>query len=244
MRLIIDIGNSRAKLAVYSSQTLIYLNIQKRLSLIIVEDLFNRFPTINMAIISDVGYKGNEIISIKDFISQNSNLVEMSYSLSFDFINKYETPQTLGLDRIAGIIGAKTIFESENILIIDAGSCITYDFIDKNNNYYGGAISPGPIMKFRALNNFTANLPLISNVSKSPMLGKNTKESIYSGVVNGSLFEIQGFIDYYKSQVSDLKIIITGGDGDFISKNLNEIILLEENLVLFGLNIILESNAK
>ena len=244
MRLIIDIGNSRTKLAVFSFFYLIYLDIQKEISIDILKNLFQRFTSINMSIISCVGISRESLSPIIDFISKNSKLIEMNSNLSFGINIKYETPNSLGVDRIAGVIGAKSLFPNQNILVIDAGSCITYDFIDKNNIYLGGGISPGFLMKFRALNNFTANLPLITHVDNSPYLGKSTHESILSGVIHGTLFEIKGFIDYYKSQVSGLKIILSGGDGDFIYKNIKEEILLEENLVLYGLNIILESNAK
>lgn len=242
MNLVLDIGNSRTKFGLFASNNLVYMEDIDSLDRDVVTDIFERFPNIKKGIVSTVSTSYTEIESFIRETNKSVALIEMNHRLETGIENKYETANTLGMDRLAGIVGGRALFEDENILVIDAGSCITYDYIDKKGRYYGGAISPGITMKFRALNNFTGNLPLVSNISKTSILGKNTVESISSGVINGSLFEVEGYIDYYRSQVSGLKVIITGGDSEFLYRNIEKETYIEKNLVLFGLNIILETN--
>ncbi|NNK40613.1 MAG: type III pantothenate kinase, partial [Winogradskyella sp.] len=160
------------------------------------------------------------------------------------FINKYETPKTLGVDRIALVSASVLHFPDQNVLIIDAGTCVTYDFITNDNNYIGGAISPGLSMRYRALNTFTAKLPLLNVQQPKSVVGKTTESSIHSGVVNGIVLEIDGVIDQYKEQFGDLTVILTGGDGKFLSNQLKNSIFANSNFLLQGLNYILQFNLK
>jgi len=156
--------------------------------------------------------------------------------------------ETIGKDRLANAVGAFVENPNQNSLVIDAGSCLTFDFIDSNNCYHGGAISPGLIMRFKALNTFTENLPLLTTDSANLVLtGANTKSSIVSGVVNGMASEIVQTIDRYRSKHPLLTIFMTGGDSGFI----NSIVEVEkngifavENLTMIGLNAILNYNDK
>ena len=134
-------------------------------------------------------------------------------------------------------------FSDKNVLIIDAGTCITYDFINTDNEYLGGAISPGIRVRYKSLNNLTANLPLLESEMPKSIIGESTDESIHSGVIYGILNEIDGVIESYKLKFSDLTVILTGGDAKFLSKQLKSSIFANSNFLLEGLNFILQFNS-
>jgi type III pantothenate kinase len=156
----------------------------------------------------------------------------------------YATPHTLGMDRIAAVAGASAHFEKRDLLVIDAGTCITYDFLNKDLIYSGGAISPGIRMRFKALHTFTGQLPFINwkNGDHAEMTGDSTETSIVSGVVNGAISEVTGFIDHYRSHYDNLQVVMTGGDLETFDKALKNRIFADPNLVLLGLNKILRYN--
>ena len=134
-------------------------------------------------------------------------------------------------------------YPNNNVLIVDAGTCITYDFINNKNEYLGGAISPGLRMRYTSLNNLTANLPLLDISLPNDIMGNSTETSIHSGVVYGVLKEIDGVIEDYKLKYSDLTVILTGGDSNFLSKQLKSSIFATSNFLLEGLNFILQFNS-
>lgn len=149
----------------------------------------------------------------------------------------YLTPQTLGCDRIAAAVGAQVLFPASNVLIIDIGTAITIDFLDKNGVYQGGAISPGPEMRAKALNTFTSKLPLVEVPDKSELAGKSTIDALQFGILNGVQFEIDGYINAYRAETQDVKILITGGAAGIVSR---ADAVCEPNLVIIGMNRILE----
>ena len=157
----------------------------------------------------------------------------------------YKTPSSLGKDRIASVVGASQIVEGKSVLVIDAGSCICFDYIDKNAVYHGGSIAPGFEMKYKALHNFTADLPLLNLKSEDvDLCGQSTDMCMHSGVINGTLCEIRGFIDSYSEIDKDLTVMLSGGNADFIAERLNRNVIVEKHLVLQGLNVILDANTK
>jgi type III pantothenate kinase len=158
------------------------------------------------------------------------------------FSNAYATPKTLGNDRIALVSAASKLYPSQNVLVIDVGTCITFDIINSENQYLGGAISPGLQMRYRALNTFTENLPLLEPQEEVNLIGNTTMMSMHSGVIFGIISEIDGVISMYKSQYKDLTIILTGGDSVFLCKRLKNSIFANSNFLLEGLNYILEFN--
>lgn len=168
----------------------------------------------------------------------------LSHKTPLPFKNNYKTPESLGMDRLAAVAGAYFNYPRQNCLVIDAGTCITYDFIDASGQYHGGGISPGLHMKLKALKKFTSKLPLIAFRPDVELIGKNTKESILSGVVNGTLAEIEGVINRYQQFYNDLIIIICGGDSNFFESKLKGRIFAEPKLVLIGLNRILLNNVR
>lgn len=161
----------------------------------------------------------------------------------------YETPQTLGMDRVAAVVGARVLCPDGPLLVVDAGSCITVDFLDAGNRYHGGAILPGIAMRLKAMHEYTAALPLVTlseqewrGDSDNPLSGKSTRASIVSGVLNASLFEIQGFADSHKRNYPDVKLFLTGGDADFFAKQLFFPNFANSDLQYIGLDKILEMN--
>jgi type III pantothenate kinase len=166
----------------------------------------------------------------------------VSHRSRLPFTTRYTTPETLGTDRIAALAGVATLYPNADVLVIDAGSCITYDFMDTHATHHGGAISPGVLMRFRALHEFTGRLPHVSSESTGDLLGQTTAEAIQSGVRHGVLAEIQGLIERYTALHPKLKTVITGGDAPWIEANLKTQIFGAPDLVLYGLNSILELN--
>jgi type III pantothenate kinase len=240
MNLVVDVGNTLVKLAVFEETKLIYKKsleanfIQKEI--IIVKE---KFKTINKAILSSVGKLKKEDLR---FIKNNFDLLQLDVNTKLPFKNSYKTPNTLGLDRIALVCASVQKYPKKNVLIIDAGTCITYDFISEENNYLGGAISPGLRMRYISLNNLTAKLPLLQPEEPINIIGNSTNDAIHSGVVYGVLNEIEGVIKSYKLIYKDLTVILTGGDTNFLSKQLKSSIFANSNFLLEGLNYILHFN--
>ena len=175
------------------------------------------------------------------------DFIELNSHTKIPIFLDYKTPNTLGSDRIALSVGASTLFPNKNCLIIGTGTCITTDFINSENTYLGGAISPGLTMRLQSLHTYTDQLPLIKqNRDKKDffLMGKTTKESIESGVFNGTFAEIEGTIARYKEIYKDLTVILTGGDQIIFEKNLKSDIFVFSNLQAIGLNRILNYNAE
>ena len=240
MNLIIDVGNTNVKLAVFQKESIKENYIIKNKSLkSTLKKVLKKYPEINGALLSSVGEF--DITTLNDL---DLELVKLDFKTKVPFINLYETPETLGVDRIALVSASVKNYPENNVLIIDAGTCITYDFINHKNEYIGGAISPGLEVRYKSLNNLTANLPLLDARIPKKIIGKNTEFSIHSGVVNGILMEIEGVIEEYRQNFKDLTVILTGGDANFLSKQLKSSIFAHSNFLLEGLNYILDYNTK
>ncbi|PKQ43867.1 type III pantothenate kinase [Confluentibacter flavum] len=241
MNLIIDIGNSFVKLAVFQGNELVVKkNIKPDVIVKHIDILRKEYNNIEKAIISSVGKLKEKDLA---YLKKNFDLIELNSKTTVPFVNLYETPNTLGLDRIALVSASMKHFPNNNVLIIDAGTCITYDFVTANNDYLGGAISPGISMRYKSLHNLTANLPLLEKEIPENIIGNSTNSSIHSGVINGVLKEIDGNIETYQQKYSDLTIILTGGDANFLSKQLKSSIFANSNFLLEGLNYILQFNS-
>ncbi|PWH81844.1 type III pantothenate kinase [Algibacter marinivivus] len=241
MNLIIDVGNSYVKLAVYKKTELIDKVIVLLADVVgVVRTLTKKYKGVNRAIISSVGRLAEKDV---EAISKCIDLTILNSETNLPFKNLYKTPKTLGVDRIALVCGSIRQFSDKNVLIIDAGTCVTYDFINSDNEYLGGAISPGIRIRYKALNNLTANLPLLESEMPNGIIGRSTDESIHSGVMYGILNEIDGVIELYKQKYSDLTVILTGGDAKFLSKQLKSSIFANPNFLLEGLNFILQFNS-
>ncbi|MFK8059542.1 MAG: type III pantothenate kinase [Polaribacter sp.] len=239
MNLAIDIGNTRVKAAVFEEDKLIELFIFDKRKIISEIKKIIKKNTISDVIVSNVAsISGKKMSLLKEIV----NLKEVSASSKIPFINLYETPKTLGVDRIALVAGAAKQFPNKNVLVIDAGTCITFDFVNAKKEYLGGAISPGIHLRYKALHKFTANLPLVDTLEVKNFIGKNTERSIVSGVLNGVVKEIDGVIKEYQQKYLDLTVVLTGGDTNFLSKQLKSSIFANQNFLLEGLNKILIFN--
>ncbi|MGX7667493.1 type III pantothenate kinase [Flavobacterium pedocola] len=234
MLLAIDVGNTRIKVAVFEKDSLLWKDVflkeeaEKK-----IQNIFEKFPEIENSVFSSVG---KLVESVVDLLRKKSKLTVISSATEFPFENKYETPKTLGVDRMVLATGATLLYPNQNRLIIDAGTCITYDFVDAENNYRGGAISPGFRLRYESLHNYTAKLPLLTLEQPENFIGNSTKGSIHSGVVNGVLNEIDGFIERYREQYQHLTVILTGGDAEFLAKNIKNTIFANPNFLLESLN--------
>jgi type III pantothenate kinase len=243
MLLAVDIGNTRIKVAVFEGTNLLEKfhfdseELQNELLFII-----NKYKKASDLVVASVGNISKE--AFLEFESQIT-IHFISSIFPFSFKNNYSTPISLGIDRMVLANGAVLQYPFQNRLVIDAGTCITYDFIDDNDNYLGGAISPGIRLRFESLHNYTAKLPLLtlkvindqdSEFEKIPFVGNSTIQSINSGVINGVINEIEGFISQYEAVYPKFIIILTGGDSEFLAKRLKNTIFANSNFLLESLN--------
>lgn len=239
MRLIVDIGNTRIKTAVFNKEELLEIKYFNKSVEQDLETISNKY-IIKSCIISSVSYNNQQITNW--LCEQNINFLIANNNLKLPIVNLYKTKETLGYDRIAAAVGAFHLFPKQNILIIDSGSALTIDFVNKNGEYLGGNISPGIEMRFKALNQFTGKLPLLQKSEQLTLTGNTTGQAIINGVQNGIIFEIEKYIELYSKQYNDIKIVITGGDCIFFEKKIKNTIFANSNLVLIGLNRILAEN--
>jgi type III pantothenate kinase len=203
--------------------------------------VFSGYPEISACIIGSVRELPEDISKI--FPSEVKLLI-LGPLTRLPISHNYKTFDTLGVDRIAGVVAVHSLYPGKNVLLIETGTCITYDFIDSRGVYHGGGISPGLHMRFSALHTFTDKLPLIEPVSDPALLGDSTETSILSGVINGLKAEVEGIISRYENNYENLTIILSGGNLDYFDKNLKNNIFAVPNIVLTGLNLILEFNDK
>ena len=241
MNLIMDIGNTATKLAVFQSDKMIQVQTVATTNMLAeVEALLKKFSRVKHGLVSSV-----KMIDNLEFERLQKSLPIKILDVSFQlpFKNAYNTPHTLGVDRLALMAAAVQQYSKRNVLVIDAGSCVTYDFMDSNQNYLGGAISPGVEMRYKALETFTSNLPLLEKTPPNQRIGSSTEASIHSGVIHGLLHEMEGTIKEYQNKYPDLTVILTGGDTDFLCKQFKISIFANSNFLLEGLNFLLEFNS-
>ncbi|GMN07016.1 type III pantothenate kinase [Croceitalea sp. MTPC5] len=240
MNLVVDIGNTLVKYAVYDKNRLVVgHSCECNFFLSMVKEIFEVYPKIEHALIASVKNLENkeyEVLSLfckVHLLSHNSNI---------PFVNKYATPESLGIDRIALVTAAFYNYPKTNVLVIDAGTCVTYDFINEKKEYFGGAISPGMMMRYKAMNNLTAKLPLLSPESTDGFIGDSTESCMHIGVINGLVQELEGVINQYRERFKFLTVILTGGDAHFFAKRLKNSIFANSKFLLEGLNYLLEYN--
>jgi type III pantothenate kinase len=232
MNLCIDEGNTAVKYAFFENQKMLYSGID-------IESI--DAPIIHNAIISTV-LENSAAVAWCQKNKVPFHLLSAKSKLPFSI--SYQTPETLGNDRLAAIAGAMIHFPNQNTLVIIAGSCITFNFIDNQNCFLGGAISPGIQMRLKAMNQFTAKLPLIKWNAEMPndIIGADTPSSMVNGVAFGVLNEMEGVIKTYKDRFTNLNIILSGGDAPFLVSQLKNNIFARPELLLEGLNYILNHN--
>jgi type III pantothenate kinase len=239
VNLAVDIGNTRTKAAVFQGHAILKTFVIENINF--NEEIENIISThqieyLVMSSVADIETK--QLKNIQKLVT----LFTVSAEAKLPFENLYGTPKTLGIDRVALVAAASTLFPNQNCLVIDAGTCITYDFLTSDNEYLGGAIAPGLEMRYKSLHTFTAKLPKLSIKVPDNSTGKSTDESIHSGVVFGIIHEIEGVINQYRQNYSDLTVVLTGGDSNFLSKQLKSGIFANQNFLVVGLNEILILN--
>ena len=239
--LTIDIGNTLQKAAVFAEdgKSLFYCE-KESLSENDLRPLIAKYA-IGHSVFSSVGEDAGELVS---FLKKSTDLLVFNHETPLPICIKYETPETLGLDRIANAVAANALFPNENVLSIQAGTCLVLDFVTKEAEYLGGSIAPGLEMRFSALHHYTKRLPLVGKEGERPLVGASTETSIRSGVFNGLCHEIDGAVERYREQYGNLRIVLTGGNKNDLENSIKNTIFAAPNLVLYGLYKILIFNVK
>ena len=259
MNVIIDIGNTRTKIALFQKNDLDEKAIVDVLTLDALSERL-KGQTIEGVIMSVTGQNTE---GVANWLRERYFLIELNAETPLPIDNLYGTPQTLGKDRLAAAVAANYLFPKHNCLAMDSGTCITYNFINNKGQFIGGNIAPGLTMRLKAMHHFTAKLPLLSRntveernadtIGKggvTELVGTTTEQAMLNGAQIGLLSEVEGFIkrlsrsdSFGKKEFGSLKVLVTGGDGEFLYKNLNiKNVCYEPNLVLIGLNRILNFN--
>lgn len=236
MNLVIDLGNTRTKAALFHGQQL----KEKFIFTVEAELLhFLQQNEVEHVLISSVSRPAGELLPS---IKASGKKIILQAGLPVPVSNNYATPHTLGVDRLAAACGAFAEYPYKNCLVIDAGTCINYEFIDAQGTYQGGAISPGISMRFEAMHKFTARLPLVHVDKEIPLIGDSTETCMQSGVLHGTLAEADGIIDQYMKIYPELVVILCGGDASLFENRLKHRIFVAPDLILKGLNSILLYN--
>lgn len=240
MNLCVDIGNTRIKVAVFDDRDMVYFDVidaelSKEIALIWDQHEIDKIITSSTR---------KELTEFENMISSTHEVIRLSHTTPIPFENTYKTKATLGKDRIAVIAAAVQLYPRENNLVIDLGTCITYDFVDENGIYHGGNIAPGMEMRLQAMNEFTSSLPRPKAVFHENPLGKTTDEALRNGAIYGIKYEIEGLLSHLSSAYTDINVILTGGNAEFFVDVIYSKIFVHPYLVLEGLNEILLYNAQ
>ena len=239
MNLSIDLGNTYAKTGLFSAGKLVETNWK-----LTYRELSDYVQSVHpqQIMASSVSYSEEQLKA--EFSGFTPEIYLLKSTTPVPMIKRYDTPETLGADRVAAAIGAKVLYPQNNCLVIDMGTCITYDLVDANDNFQGGIISPGVRMRFKAMNTFTMRLPLLEPNGIPELIGKNTKHAMQSGVMNGLLAEINGLIEAYGKVLTNINVIFCGGDATYFANCIKYPNFVVPELVLIGLNRILEYNVE
>jgi len=238
MNLVIDSGNTRFKVGVFNGAALVqkeFFDHADGLKRFMMDNSFEH------VLVSSVNYNPDEILT---WSSTTGRKIVLSSALKLPITISYATPNTLGVDRIAAVCGALELFPSQDCLVIDAGTCITYEFMNHKNNYLGGGISPGIAMRFEAMHTFTSKLPLVKPMNDISLIGNSTESCMQSGVMHGIVAEVGGLIEKYKNLYPEVRVILCGGDYSFFENKVKHPIFVAPDLVLIGLNRILRHHVE
>jgi type III pantothenate kinase len=239
MRLVIDIGNTRVKAALFEQNELKHFFVYTNTEEFLQSQIMEKYKIDNCILVTVID--GIEVFM--EEIKRKTSVLIYTTLTATPLKNFYQTIETLGGDRLVGAVAGNFLYPHQPVLVIDAGTCIKYNFVNAYNEFIGGAISPGIKMRFQSLNAFTARLPLLQlDEAYNLLIGRNSKENILTGVELGTVAEITGFIEQYTFLYPDLKVILTGGDAVFFEKRLKKTIFVDPYLILRGLNIILDYN--
>lgn len=236
MNIVVDSGNTYSKVGWFSGDELIRYETRLGFDELIVS-IRSEMP--ERIMYSSVSRPMQEFAAA---IELKVPVMDLSGATPVPLKKNYDTPQTLGADRVAAAVGASWLFPEEDLVVIDMGTCITYDLVDRMGVYQGGIISPGVRMRFKALHTFTKRLPMAEPQENAVLIGKSTLQSMQSGVMNGVLSEMEGIIERYRHEKPALRVVTCGGDAPFFESKLKHPIFAVPELVLIGLNRILLYN--
>lgn len=237
MHLAVDLGNTTAKIGLFDDNQL--LTTYAPVSLDDVIRLVQETP-VSHAVVCSVNQDATGWQqALQPFIT---SVWVLNHQLPVPLRLRYQTPQTLGADRVAAVCGAKVLYPAKTCLVMDVGTCLTYDLVDIDNLHWGGSISPGLRMRFRAIHAFTARLPLLEPEPAPELIGVTTKDAILSGVINGMTAEMEGIIRKYGENFPEMRVLFCGGDAKFFENSVKEPIFVIPELVLIGLNRIIQHN--
>lgn len=240
MNLIIDIGNTCVKLVCFNEGKVVEEQRTDKDDAVALQSFCSRYP-FSRGICSSVSDISEEYSAA--LLSLPFSMMEFKSGITrVPIINKYNTPLTLGSDRLAAVVGANWLQPGRDVLVIDIGTCVTFDFINSIGEYLGGNISPGPTMRLKALNHFTARLPFVERRGDTPDFGTDTTTAIRSGVMNGIKYEIEGYIHSFLAKYPQLFVYLTGGVHLNLQFSENLSIFADDFIVPKGLNRILEYN--
>ncbi len=241
MNLIIDQGNTVTKVAIFNGDVLVETFLYEVFNVSVCASLLSTHK-VDCCAFCSVIESSPEVVS---YLQSNiKTFLIIDETLNSPIKNAYKTPSTLGQDRLAAAVEASYMYKGNNVLVIDAGTAITYELVDAQANYLGGNISPGISMRFKALHQFTDKLPIIDRYGDLPDMGYNTETAIRAGVIHGVINEIRSYITSLTKTYPDIKIILTGGHTRYIESQLGTDVHVDINLVLKGLNRILNYNVK
>ena len=238
--MVVDIGNTLVKLAVFDRGEIVFQRCVERLHPSMLGELLEGRRAAKAVVASTRGEADDVIETVRPYADY---LLEFTSQTPVPVANAYHTPETLGRDRLAAAVGATVLYPGRNVLIVDFGTAVTIDLVTADNTFRGGCISPGVTMRFRALHDYTAKLPLCAATGGEGLSGLTTEEAIELGVMNGIAFEIEGYVTRMREKIDGLRVIFTGGDAKFFVKRIKNTIFANCNLVFCGLNRILEHNA-
>lgn len=236
MNLVVDAGNTFSKVGWFEGDEL-----RRHESRLTFPELLEvvRSASVERVIFSSVSH---EVEKIRELFQPNVPVLALSSQTPVPVVKEYDTPDTLGTDRIAAAVGAVEVFPNEDRLVIDMGTCNTYDFVDRAGCFQGGAISPGMRMRFRAMHSFTQRLPLVEPESAANLVGKSTRQSMLSGVMNGLAAELNGFVAAHRAISPNCRVVLCGGDAPYFANKFQLPVSVAPELVLIGLNRILNYN--
>ena len=238
MNLALDFGNTRIKAGVFNRSSL-----TEKLVFDTEDELLAHLPSFKNIKNCIIGSVTNNHQKTSEVLAAKFNTLVFKADTPIPLKNLYKSALTLGSDRIAASVGAWSVYPDQNVLTIDAGTCIKYNFVTSANEYLGGAISPGLPMRLKAMNHYTQRLPLVeTDKNYNKLTGQTTAESLLSGALVGAACEADAMIGRYRETYPDVKVVLTGGDADYLSKQLKNRFFADQNMLLMGLNTILNFN--
>jgi len=243
MNLVLDFGNTRIKAGIFEGNHLVEKYIFDQIAIGFESKLLATMASFSSIKNCLIGSVTNDHKSASELLSAKFNTRVFEATTPIPLKNLYKSALTLGSDRIAASVGSWSLYPNQNVLTIDAGTCIKYNFVNAQNEYLGGAISPGIPMRLKAMNHYTQALPLVDiDKNYDKLIGQSTSESLLTGALIATACEIDGMIERYNARYENLQVLITGGDSDYLCKQLKNRFFANQNILLQGLNTILNFN--